>query len=412
MDFGTGRDGAQLAQAGSGDLAGTPLYMAPEVLAGAPASVQSDIYSLGVLLYYLLTGQHPVEGRTLDAIVQAHVRGRRKPLAERRPDLRDDFLRVIDRALAPDPDARYDSAALLVHDLVALDAAEAANAAPRTVAQRVLLGAAWLGIGAIGIMILGFVTTMAFNNALERVAVSGETTPSAWFVWGLRALPAPVFNLAQVVFGIMVVVAIWRGLRRIVAPFDRYAARLSGQLRAFARRRGLWNVDSYGLIAFICALAIFGAILLSHLTLLSAIGATVSNMTPEQRLAFSPEQQPSYFRYRWQLELLIWAVTLASVRLARMRRIERTPTSAALLTALLGILMTAVLLWAAPWRLVMHSERLRMMLDDQRCYDLGREGSEILLYCPEAPHPRVRHVPADDGRLHDTGITESVFSTH
>ena len=84
MDFGTGRD---RAQQGVGDLAGTPLYMAPEVLAGSAATQQSDIYSVGVLLYYLVTGQYPVEGRTLDEIIQAHVRGRRKPLAERRPDL-------------------------------------------------------------------------------------------------------------------------------------------------------------------------------------------------------------------------------------------------------------------------------------------------------------------------------------
>src|SRR5947207_1604288 len=43
----------------SGDMAGTPLYLAPEVLAGQPASVRSDIYSLGVLLHYLATGVFP-----------------------------------------------------------------------------------------------------------------------------------------------------------------------------------------------------------------------------------------------------------------------------------------------------------------------------------------------------------------
>ena len=59
-------------------------------------------------------------------------------------------------------------------------------------------------------------------------------------------------------------------------------------------------------------------------------------MTADQRLALSPEQREFYYRYRWQLEWVIWAVTLASVRLGRMRTRERTPTSAALLTALLG----------------------------------------------------------------------------
>ena len=177
--------------------------MAPEVLAGAAASQQSDIYSVGVLLYYLVTGQYPVEGRTIDEIIQAHVRGRRKPLAERRPDLPDDFIRIIDRAIAPDPDARYETAAMLVHDLVSLDAEEAGRVLPpRTVTQRVMLGAAWVAMAAIGVTLLGFVTSMAFNTALERVAVAGETSRS-WFLWGLRALFAPVFNLVQVLFGVV-----------------------------------------------------------------------------------------------------------------------------------------------------------------------------------------------------------------
>ena len=261
MDFGTGRD---RAQEGAGDLAGTPLYMAPEVLAGSAATQQSDIYSVGVLLYYLVTGQYPVEGRTLDEIIQAHVRGRRKPLAERRPDLRDDFIRVIDRATAPDPDARYETAAMLVHDLVSIDVEEAgAGLAPRTVTQRVLLGGAWLGIAAIGITLIGFITSMAFNVALERVAVS-QDTPKSWFGFGLQSLLAPIFNLVQILFGIVIAVTIWKALRRLVPAFDAYAGRLSGQLRSLARRLGLWNVDSYGLIAFLCALGFFVAVILSR----------------------------------------------------------------------------------------------------------------------------------------------------
>ena len=56
MDFGTGRE---LDDDASPDLAGTPLYAAPEVLEGQQATIQSDIYSLGVLLYHLVTGSYP-----------------------------------------------------------------------------------------------------------------------------------------------------------------------------------------------------------------------------------------------------------------------------------------------------------------------------------------------------------------
>src|SRR5581483_4323044 len=63
-DFGAG----ELAGASSGSPVGTPLYVAPEVAAGRPASSQSDIYSLGVVLFRLATGRYPVEGQTLEDI--------------------------------------------------------------------------------------------------------------------------------------------------------------------------------------------------------------------------------------------------------------------------------------------------------------------------------------------------------
>ena len=55
-------------------LAGTPLYMAPEVVLGGPPSVQSDVYSLGVLIYYLLTGTYPVYAPDFEELRMLHSR--------------------------------------------------------------------------------------------------------------------------------------------------------------------------------------------------------------------------------------------------------------------------------------------------------------------------------------------------
>ena len=74
MDFGAGKE----LEDRSSDLAGTPLYLAPEVLAGRTPTVKSDIYSLGVLLYHLVTRSYPVQGRTLHDVRQAHERGERR----------------------------------------------------------------------------------------------------------------------------------------------------------------------------------------------------------------------------------------------------------------------------------------------------------------------------------------------
>jgi serine/threonine-protein kinase len=110
MDFGTGREHADLATDAAENLTGTPLYVAPEVFRGEPASARSDIYSLGVLLYHLVTGSYPISARTLREIDAAHRLNTRAHLRDTRPDLPAAFVEVVERASAADPWARYSSA--------------------------------------------------------------------------------------------------------------------------------------------------------------------------------------------------------------------------------------------------------------------------------------------------------------
>ena len=107
-DFGAGRELAGQSNSGH-ELAGTPLYLAPEVLAGQPASAASDIYSLGVLLYHLATSSFPIRGRTLDDLRRAHAGGAREALETARPDLPQSLAAAIERALNRDPAQRYGS---------------------------------------------------------------------------------------------------------------------------------------------------------------------------------------------------------------------------------------------------------------------------------------------------------------
>jgi serine/threonine protein kinase len=105
MDF----SGAQPLLSGSGEqvMSGTPVYMAPELFDGSPASTASDVYSLGVLLFFLVSGTVPVEGATLEEVRQAHGRRERKDLRDLRPDLAEPLIAVIERATAHDPALRY-----------------------------------------------------------------------------------------------------------------------------------------------------------------------------------------------------------------------------------------------------------------------------------------------------------------
>jgi len=118
MDFGTGHD-LGTAPTGAGDLSGTPLYLAPEVFGGARPTAASDIYALAVLLFHLLTGRYPVEGRTLDDVRAGHATGQKFRLRDVLPEASDaraagilaGLADAIERGLATDPSQRHHSAA-------------------------------------------------------------------------------------------------------------------------------------------------------------------------------------------------------------------------------------------------------------------------------------------------------------
>jgi TOMM system kinase/cyclase fusion protein len=109
MDFGAGDVVGGVANSRS-TLRGTPLYLAPEVLQGARPTVHSDLYSLGVLLYHLVTNEFPVWGDSVVELLKAHERPKRRLLRDIRPDLPAAFVRVIDVATAILPDDRPESA--------------------------------------------------------------------------------------------------------------------------------------------------------------------------------------------------------------------------------------------------------------------------------------------------------------
>ena len=109
MDFGAGTELAT-GLGRSYDTAGTPLYLAPELFDGRPATRASDIYSLGVLLYRMVTREFPVDGADRTEIERAHRAGQVKRLRDARPDLPGGFIQAVERALSPDPDARPQTA--------------------------------------------------------------------------------------------------------------------------------------------------------------------------------------------------------------------------------------------------------------------------------------------------------------
>jgi serine/threonine-protein kinase len=108
-------DGEKLTQ--DGTVTGTPDYLSPEQAGGQEAvDARSDIYSVGALAYYLLTGLPPFAGRTGMKVIAAHLYEVPEPLSRHRPDVPADLEAVILRCLAKVPEKRF-------HDVESLDRA-------------------------------------------------------------------------------------------------------------------------------------------------------------------------------------------------------------------------------------------------------------------------------------------------
>ena len=110
-DFGIAKTVDDLDQTQTTELLATPAYLAPERLAGEPASPRSDLYSVGVLLYEAVGGHRPFEGDTPLAVMRAIDGGHAEPLRTLRPDVPVELAAVVERAMARDPAARFGSAA-------------------------------------------------------------------------------------------------------------------------------------------------------------------------------------------------------------------------------------------------------------------------------------------------------------
>jgi serine/threonine protein kinase len=115
-DFGIARitDDTDSGMTATGTVLGTAGYLAPEQALGQPAGPASDLYSLGVLGYELLTGARPFERGSDTAEAAAHINEPVPPASGRRPELPPSVDRVFERALAKDLSARYPNAAAFV----------------------------------------------------------------------------------------------------------------------------------------------------------------------------------------------------------------------------------------------------------------------------------------------------------
>ncbi|HEY8624932.1 MAG TPA: protein kinase [Solirubrobacteraceae bacterium] len=131
-DFGIARTLDEEGLTVDGRVLGTTDYVSPEQALGQPVTGQSDLYSLGVVLYEMLTGEVPFKGENQVAVAMKHVREQIPDVQTRRPEISAALAAVVETATAKRQDDRYGNDAELISDLEDVLAIETARAGSAT----------------------------------------------------------------------------------------------------------------------------------------------------------------------------------------------------------------------------------------------------------------------------------------
>jgi serine/threonine-protein kinase len=131
-DFGIARSLEAQGLTATGRVLGTTDYVSPEQALGHEVTGQSDIYSLGVVLYEMLTGEVPYKADTQVAVAMKHVREPLPDVQRRRPEISASLAAVVERATAKETQNRYQDVSQMVHDLEEVLAIEAARTGQAT----------------------------------------------------------------------------------------------------------------------------------------------------------------------------------------------------------------------------------------------------------------------------------------
>jgi eukaryotic-like serine/threonine-protein kinase len=201
-DFGIARTLTEEGLTVPGRVLGTTDYVSPEQALGQPVTGQSDLYSLGIVLYEMLTGEVPFRGETPVAVAMRHVRDQVPDVQRLRPEVSAATASVVDRAVAKDLARRYPDARSMVADLedvLAIEASRTGQAtgevtsvlrtlpgrARRRLPWRMRHPARWVASIALLAAIVAIALVAAAQQAHKGTGVSPDVHAGA----GLQAVP-------------------------------------------------------------------------------------------------------------------------------------------------------------------------------------------------------------------------------
>jgi serine/threonine protein kinase/Tfp pilus assembly protein PilF len=165
------------------NISGTPNYMAPELFEGGQSTVATDIYAMGMLLYFLVSGEYPARLSGLTPREALAVFPKRRPLMDLRPDLPESLLRTVNTALEMDPAKRFTSAgqlaSALAESLGTHERLEAAHIPDQGRAQGQRKKLVYVGLVAAATVAAGSLTWYGVRTASSHRATVTNSASSA-----------------------------------------------------------------------------------------------------------------------------------------------------------------------------------------------------------------------------------------
>lgn len=402
MDFGAGQfiDPRSETEVSA---AGTPLYLAPELLDGGRGTERSDIYALGVLLFYLISGRFPIEASSWDALVAAHARGDRHRLADLRPDVSDTFAAVVRRTLSPAAIDRFSTVGSVREALEELEPRARPGPAFETRASTVAMS---MVAASAFVTFTGYLCSTLYNSPLNRTGGFEDESPLAWPVWGLKALIASGIVMAVLALAFIV---LRRVAHTIGIPFRHW---IDPTRRAVVARIPAAIRSSSTLVPwlFIAQAAILAASGWAFRDMLTGLDSFISRRPPVDFSALAPENQPRQILFAVTICTQVLIFSAAWLRVARSH--WRAANGEMRANILGGAFLLAVAFFGGqivPYRILYQNKNERVVYGSQRCYLVGTRGNDGRLFCPVQP-PLNRAVKLDDPALKRDGVVENIFS--
>jgi hypothetical protein len=372
-------------------------------LSGSLATPASDVYSVGVLLFYLVTGHYPIQADTLDALRAEHAKGERRHVRPKRPEVSREFARVIERALVGDPRDRYADGAALASAVQAV-----IRRKDKTMASR-LFGLAYgaIFVGAL-VTALGALSTAELNLVLERADFSSETVWD-WLVWGVQSSVLPAFLLATGAAGMGLAGVIWRmsiSRSSVAADLDR---RIRRQVSEWVHKRPSEVCSGCSALLLVLSLGILAGAWWYFSWMMSAFNARVSTSPPELLAAFAPDREPDHNLFRMVFSLIVWGLSILWYAMVKFAGRLAQRVSRNVLAGGVAVIVLALTTNVLSYQLFRYNEFEVTSWNGQRCYLLGERADDFLISCPELPPPRNRILKRDAG-VERRGVLENIFT--